>query len=398
MKTQAIIDEIDRLSAHHYRRFPVVLEKARGVWLWDTEGKRYLDMLASYSAISVGHNHARIKRVLQQNVPLASHVFYSVPEHQCLRALTRVSGMEAGILTSTGAEAWETAVKLARKWGYTRKCVPRDEAEIIVAHGNFHGRTVTAISASDQRRYRYDFGPHTPGFVWASFGDSYALEKLINPNTVAVILEPIQGEGGVNVPPANYLLEVKEICKKRDILFVLDEVQTGFGRTGKMFAFEHEGAKPDLLIVAKALGGGQYPVSAVLGPRKFIDIFEVGEHGSTFGGNALACAVGHEAIQIIEDENLCARAANLGTYLLERLKSIDSPLIKEVRGKGLLVGVEFSGDVGGAYRVCEQFLKRGIVCLPAREHTVRFSPPLTIRKQHLNLFLKIFEEVLRAIS
>ncbi|MBI2463172.1 MAG: ornithine--oxo-acid transaminase [Candidatus Spechtbacteria bacterium] len=398
-KTSDLVGRIEQSSAHHYKRFSgTVFARAKGAWLWDVEGCKYLDMLATYSAVSIGHNHPRIKRVLRQQLAVVGHAFYFEQEAAYLQILTQVSGMEAALLMNTGVEAVETAIKLARKWAYTRKRVELNRAEIIFARDNFHGRTIGVIGGSSEEQYYKLFGPY-PTFAYrvVPFGDTDMIKSAITPCTAAVLLEPIQGEGGIHIPPAGYLAEVKEICKKQNVLFMLDEVQTGFGRTGSMFAFEHEDVRPDVLIVGKALGGGTYPVSAILASRHLMDVFEPGDHGSTWGGNAMACAIGTETIKIIQEEGLVDNSAKMGECLKQRLLEITagSPLVKEVRGRGLLVGIELAKEAGKADDWCARLLELGIICKGAHDKVIRLAPPLVINRRDLDFFLGRFKQVLR---
>lgn len=390
---------IDALSARHYHRFPgVIFASARGVWVRDTEGREYLDCLAAYSAVNIGHNHPRIERAIAEDLPMLSHSLYARTELAYKKALCQFSGMEAVLSMNSGAEAFETALKLVRKWGYTRKGVPADAAEVIVAQGNFHGRTLAAISASSYEPYKAGFGPLVPGFVWAPYGDIEATIPLINARTVAVIVEPIQGEGGINVPPPGYLKALQKLCVASGVLFVLDEVQTGFGRTGQNFAYQHEDAKPDILLVGKSLGGGRYPVSAVLASREIMDTFEPGDHGSTWGENAFACRIGEEAINILRDEGLTENARILGEYFLRKLQDMNLPIVSEVRGKGLLVGLELIPGAGDADIWCEKLLHApgavGMICKGTRKNVLRLSPPLCINKDEIDLALDLIKRML----
>ncbi len=398
--TQAVIRTIEGRSAHHYRRLPdVAFQTAKGVWIWDAEGRTYLDMFATYSALTLGANHSEIKRVMAQNFPITAHGFYTVQEVWFLESLCRVTGIGSALLANSGVEAVEAAIKLARKWVRRINRVPLDGTpEIIVAENNFHGRTTTVVGFSSEAQYRDAFGPATPGFLRVPYGDVAAIERAIGPHTAAVLLEPIQGEAGVVIPPKGYLKQVQRLCRDRKVLFMLDEVQTGFGRTGKMFCFEHEDARPDVLIVGKALGGGQYPVSAILASRELMDTFEAGDHGSTFAGNALACAIGTKTIEILERENLVARSSFLGAYLLRELKKNQPPAIKEVRGQGLFVGIELADDAYDAFDWCRALLACGVVCGVAHKHVIRLSPPLIITQKELDHFLFRFQMVVAALS
>src|ERR1700674_3719262 len=360
-----------RYSAHNYEPLPVVLARGEGAYLWDIAGRRYVDMMSAYSAASHGHAHPRILAALEaqaHRLAVPSRAYYNDRLGPFLAELTRLTGLDAALPMNTGAEAVETAIKAARRWGYFVKGVPRDRAEIIVADGNFHGRTTTIISFSSEPDYRDGFGPFTPGFRSVPFGDLAALERAITPETAAVLVEPIQGEAGIIVPPAGWLAGVRRLCDAHNILLILDEVQSGLGRTGAWFAFEHEGVRPDGLVLGKALGGGVLPVSAFLGRRDLMDVFTPGSHGSTFGGNPLAAAVGLEALQVIADEQLVARSRVLGAHMLERLRAIVSPVLRQVRGRGLWAGVEIDPGFATARVVCERLLAKGVLS-KAAHHT-----------------------------
>ncbi|GAB4445369.1 MAG: ornithine--oxo-acid transaminase [Anaerolineales bacterium] len=397
MNTQDFIKIEEQYGAHNYHPLDVVIERAEGVWVYDVEGRRYLDCLSSYSAVNQGHVHPQIlKALLEQakRVTLTSRAFRNDQLPLLYKELSEMTGYEMSLPMNSGAEAVETAVKLARKWAYQVKGVPRHQAEIIVAEGNFHGRTVTIVSFSTEPSYRDDFGPFTPGFVVVKYGDAAAIEKAITPNTAAVLLEPIQGEAGVIVPPAGYLKQVAEICRKNHVLFIADEIQTGLARTGKLFASHHEDVRPDVMIVGKALSGGFYPVSAVLADRVILGLFQPGEHGSTFGGNPLGAAVARAALRVIREEKLAERAQQLGNYFMEQLAEIPSPHVKEVRGKGLLIGVELKAEAGGARRFCEALQTKGILAKETHEHVIRFAPPLVIDKETIDWALPSIREVL----
>ncbi len=368
-------------GAHNYHPLDVVIERGDGVWVWDVEGKKYLDCLSAYSALNHGHCHPQIIAALvdqAHKVTLTSRAFRNDQLGPFYKALSDLTGYEMALPMNTGAEAVETALKLARKWGYAVKGIPTNQAQIITAAGNFHGRTISLVSFSTEPAYKDAFGPHTPGFVTVPYGDAAALEKAITPHTAAVLIEPIQGEAGVIIPPAGYLTAVAEICKRHNVLFIADEIQTGLGRTGKLLACDHEGVKPDAVILGKALGGGVYPVSAVLAGRDLLGLFQPGEHGSTFGGNPLAAAAARAALKVLVEENLVERSAKLGEYFQERLAEIPSPHVKEVRGKGLFIGVELKPEAGGARRFCEALQHQGLLCKETHEHVIRFAPPLVI--------------------
>jgi ornithine--oxo-acid transaminase len=375
----------------------VVIERAEGVWVYDVDGKRYLDCLSAYSAVNQGHVHPKILEALVEQagkVTLTSRAFRNDQLPLLYKELSEMTGYEMSLPMNSGAEAVETALKLARKWAYRVKGVPRHRAEIIVAEGNFHGRTISIVTFSSEPSYRDDFGPFTPGFVTVPYGDADAIEKAVTPNTAAVLLEPIQGEGGVIIPPAGYLKKVAEICRKNNVLFMADEIQTGLARTGKLFACQHEDVRPDVTIVGKALSGGFYPVSAVLADKALLGLFTPGEHGSTFGGNPLGAAVARAALRVIREENLAERSAQLGEYFMEQLSEIPSPHVKEVRGRGLLIGVELKPEAGGARRFCEALQAKGILAKETHDHVIRFAPPLVIDKETIDWALPSIREVL----
>lgn len=388
---------IQKFSAQNYAPLPVILAEGEGAWVKDISGKRYLDMLSAYSAVSHGHRHPELLRALQEQcgrICLTSRAFHHDQFALFCKEMTEFCGFEMVLPMNTGAEAVETALKAARRWGYQKKRVESDQAEILVCSNNFHGRTVTIISFSSELAYRKDFGPYTPGFKIIPFGDADALRKSISSQTVAFLVEPIQGEGGIVIPPAGYFREVAKICRENQVLLMLDEIQTGLGRTGKMFGFEHEGVRPDVLILGKALGGGILPVSAVLASREILDVFEPGSHGSTFGGNPLACAVARAALRVLKKENLSDKAHALGEFLLSELKTIKSRKIKEIRGRGLLVGIELFAEAGEAKPYCEQLMKEGILCKETHEHVIRIAPPLVISKSELSLAIEKIRMVL----
>ena len=394
-KAQGIIATIECFSAHHYARFDTLIPAhARGMRIWDVDGRRLLDMAALYSAANIGHNHPRIKKVMQGDYPMVPHRFYTPQEAEALQFLWEVSGMQAGLFMNSGAEAFDTVLKLARKWAYMRKGVPQDKAMIIVANDNFHGRTLAATSASSTKKYKENFGPHAPGFIYVPFGDIEALEKAITSHTAGLILEPIQCEGGIIFPGDSYLSSAKELCKNNAMLYVLDEVQTGLGRTGKMFAYEHWGVQPDILLAAKSIGGGQYPVSVVLASRDIMDTFEPGEHGSTWGGNALACAIVVETLKILQDEDLVRRSAAHGAYFLQKLWEVQSRFIKEVRGLGLLIGIELTPEAGDVDEWCKRLHHEGFLCISARNNVIRLTPPLIISLAQIDSFIRALKRVL----
>jgi ornithine--oxo-acid transaminase len=381
------IDLEKQYGAHNYHPLPVLITRAAGIYVWDTQGKQYMDMMSAYSAISHGHCHPRLVKALQQQaetVAVVSRAFYSDKLGPFLKKACEVTGLPRALPMNSGAEAVETAIKAARKWAYTVKKVPDGQAEIIVCQNNFHGRTITIISMSTEQQYRFGFSPLTPGFKIIPYGDADALAKAISPNTAAFLVEPIQGEAGIIVPPSGYLRACAEICQKNDVLFFADEIQTGLGRTGKWLACQHEDVKPDGVMLGKALGGGLLPVSLFLARDDVMDIFTPGDHGSTFGGNPLAAAVGYEALQVLHDEHLIDNAAQLGEYFLQQLKQILSPVIKQIRGKGLLIGVEIDTQKISAREVCLKLLAEGILSKETHATVVRFAPPLIINRRQLN--------------
>jgi ornithine--oxo-acid transaminase len=397
MNTKDFIAIEEQYGAHNYHPLDVVIERAEGVWVYDVDGKKYLDCLSAYSAVNQGHVHPKILNALLEQakkVTLTSRAFRNDQLPMLYKELSEMTGYEMSLPMNSGAEAVETALKLARKWAYRVKGVPRHQAEIITAAGNFHGRTISIVTFSTEPLYRDDFGPFTPGFVNVPYGDADAIEKAITPNTAAVLLEPIQGEGGVIIPPAGYLKKVAEICKKNNVLFMADEIQTGLGRTGKLFAAQHENVRPDVTIIGKALAGGFYPVSAVLADKAILGLFQPGEHGSTFGGNPLAAAVARAALKVIRDENLSERSRELGEYFIEQLTEIPSPHVKEVRGKGLLIGVELKPEAGGARRFCEAMQEKGILAKETHENVIRFAPPLVIDRETIDWALPAIRDVL----
>ena len=397
--SQKIIEKTHKYSANHYRRLPVVFVKGSGTRLWDAEGHEYIDMLGTYSALNIGHCHPRILKVLREQAGLLANVSNAVYTPQFadfVERLAKFCFLDKVLAKNGGAEAVESAIKIARKWGYKVKGVERGKAEIIVCDDNFHGRTTTVVGFSSTPQYRDDFGPFAPAaFKSIPFGDAEALEKAITPNTVAFLVEPIQGEGGINVSPEDYLNKVSWICRNHNVLFVLDEIQTGFCRTGSKFAFWHQCLSPDLLIVGKALGGGFLPVSAVVGKEEVMDVLQPGDDGSTFGGNPLACAVAVETLKVLEEEHLAEKALNLGGYFKAMLADINSLIIKEVRGKGLLIGIELVTEAEGGRIVCEKLLEKGILCKETKDNVIRFAPPLTITKEEINEALEKIRLVLR---
>jgi ornithine--oxo-acid transaminase len=397
MKTKEYIAIEEQYGAHNYHPLDVVITRGNGVWVYDVEGKKYLDCLSAYSAVNQGHVHPKIMAALVDQagkITLTSRAFRNDQLPLFYKELAEVTGYEMSLPMNSGAEAVETAIKIARKWAYQVKKVPRHQAEIITCAGNFHGRTVTTISFSTEPLYRDDFGPFTPGFISVPYGDANAIARAITPNTAAVLLEPIQGEGGVIIPPQGYLKEVAALCKQNSILFMADEIQTGLGRTGKLFAAQHEDVRPDVTIIGKALAGGFYPVSAVLSDKEVLGLFTPGEHGSTFGGNPLAAAIARASLRVIVEEDLVQRAAEVGEYFIEQLSEIPSPHVKKVRGKGLLIGVELKEKAGGARRFCEALQGKGILAKETHERVIRFAPPLVIDKETIDWAIPSIRDVL----
>ena len=397
LSTQDYITLEDQYNAHNYKPLDTVINRAEGVWVWDVEGKKYLDCLSAYSAVNQGHCHPRIVQAMveqAQKLALTSRAFRNDQLPLLAQELCELTGYEMVLPMNSGAEAVETAIKAARKWGYTVKGVADDQAEIITCSGNFHGRTVTIITFSPDEQYRDNFGPFTPGFKLIPYGDADALERAITPNTVAFLVEPIQGEGGVVVPPEGYLQSAREICSRNNVLMMADEIQTGLGRTGKMLACEHEGVRPDVVTLGKALSGGMYPVSAVLASQEVLGVFQPGDHGSTFGGSPLACAVAREALKVIVEEDLCQRSAELGEYLIARLREIKSPHVALCRGKGLFVGIVLKPQAGGARRFCEALKERGVLAKDTHETVIRLAPPLVITQEQVDWALERIAEVL----
>lgn len=398
IKTRKIIEVAEKYGAHNYHPLPVVLSRGEGIWVWDVEGKKFLDMLSAYSALNHGHRHPEILKALieqSENITLTSRAFHNEVMGNFLKKLCEISGMDKALPMNTGAEAVETAIKVSRKWGYLNKKVATDKAEIIVVENNFHGRTTTIVGFSSEEQYRYGFGPFTPGFITIPFDDPEALKKAITSNTVAFMFEPIQGEGGVLIPSEGYIKETYNICRENNVLYVADEIQTGFGRTGKLFCCDYEEVTPDIIIVGKALGGGIYPVSAILARENIMEVFKPGDHGSTFGGNPLASAVAMASLRVLLEERLPERSFEMGKYFLEKLKDIKSSHIKEVRGKGLMVGLEIKEKSGNARPFCEALMKEGILAKETHHQVIRFAPPLIIKKEELDWALERIEKVLR---
>ncbi|MFN2432361.1 MAG: ornithine--oxo-acid transaminase [Gemmatimonadota bacterium] len=393
-RARELIELEERYGAHNYHPLDVVVHKAEGAWVEDVDGRRYLDCLAAYSALNQGHRHPAILRTLveqAERVTLTSRAFRNDQLPLFYRDLHELSGMDLALPMNSGAEAVETAIKAARKWGYTVKGIPDGLAEIVVCRDNFHGRTTTIVSFSSDAQYRDGFGPFTPGFTQIPFGDVGALRRAITPNTCAFLVEPIQAEAGILIPPDGYLAEAAEACRAEDVLFVADEIQTGLGRTGRTFAMDHEGVKPDVMVLGKALSGGYYPVSAALSRADVLGVFRPGDHGSTFGGNPLGCAVARTALRVLREENLVARSAELGAYLVERLRGIRSARVREVRGRGLLVGIELHES---ARRHCEALKDEGVLCKETHDRVIRIAPPLVIEREDLDWAIERIARVL----
>ena len=397
-KTDFYLTEADQFSARNYEPLPVVLERGEGAWVWDVDGNRYLDMLSAYSALNQGHRHPAIMAAAEEQMSkltLTSRAFHNDQMGPFVRELCEATGYEKALPMNTGAEAVETAIKAVRKWGYQVKGVPEGEAEIIVCENNFHGRTTTIVGFSSEDQYREGFGPFTPGFVLVPYGDADAFEAVVTQNTVGFLVEPLQGEGGVVVPPDGYLRRTAEVCRERRIAFMGDEIQTGLGRTGRLFCCEWEDVRPDVLIVGKALGGGVYPVSAAIADAEIMDVFQPGDHGSTFGGNPLGAAIGRASLRVILDEKLSERSDELGTWFMGRLRDIGSPHVEEVRGRGLMIGVVIKESSGTARPFCEALQAKGMLAKETHHQVIRFAPPLTIDQATLEDALVDIEVVLR---
>ncbi|AUS09508.1 ornithine--oxo-acid transaminase [Laceyella sacchari] len=393
-KNKAVIELTDKYGAKNYHPLPIVISKAEGVWVEDADGNRYMDMLSAYSALNHGHRHPRLIQALKDQadkVTLTSRAFHNDQLGTFYEKVAELTGKEMVLPMNTGAEAVETAIKAARRWAYDVKKVADNQAEIIVCEDNFHGRTITAVSLSSNEEYQRGFGPLTPGFKVIPYGDLEALKAAITPNTAAFMLEPIQGEAGVIVPPEGFLRQALEICKEHNVLFIADEVQTGFGRTGQFFACDWEGVKPDMYIMGKALGGGVMPISAVAADKEILGVFDPGSHGSTFGGNPLACAVSIAALDVLVEDDLTTRSRELGEYFITELKKIENPIIKEVRGKGLFIGMELYEK---ARPYCEALMKEGLLCKETHDNTIRFAPPLTITQEELDLALEKVRKIM----
>ncbi|MDX1643547.1 MAG: ornithine--oxo-acid transaminase [Thermoanaerobaculia bacterium] len=399
MDSRHFVDLEDRFGAHNYHPLDVVLTRGEGVWVWDVEGRKYMDFLAAYSAVNQGHCHPKIVDALveqSRRLALTSRAFRNDRLGPYYQQLVEMTGFDKVLPMNTGAEAVETAVKAARKWGYTVKGIAEHEAEILVFEGNFHGRTTTIISFSTEPGSRFGFGPYTPGFRILPYGDAEAVAEAMHPNVAAVLVEPIQGEAGIVMPPDGYLERLREITREHDALLVADEIQSGLGRTGKLFAYEHEGIRPDIVIIGKALSGGLYPASAILADDEVMSVFTPGDHGSTYGGNPVAAAVCQAALQVLVDEGMIDNSARLGEYFLERLRGIDAPAVKEVRGRGLWIGIELHPEAGGARPYCEELKRHGLLAKETHQHVIRCAPPLVISREQIDWALEQIEAVLTA--
>ncbi|MGD1967671.1 MAG: ornithine--oxo-acid transaminase [Desulfobacterales bacterium] len=397
MKPQDYINLEDELGAHNYKPLDVVLQRGEGIWVWDVTGKKYMDCLSAYSAVNQGHCHPKIMGTMieqAQSLTLTSRAFRNNQLGLLYKELCELTHSHKVLPMNSGAEAVETVIKAVRKWGYQVKGVAENKAEIIVCENNFHGRTITIVGFSTDKPSRENFGPFAPGFKIIPFGDSDALEAAITPNTVAFLAEPIQGEAGVIIPPDGYLRKARSICSQNNVVMILDEIQTGLGRTGKLLAEEHEEIEADLTLIGKALSGGFYPISAVLSNKEVMDVLRPGEHGSTFGGNPLACAIARTALKVLVEEGMIENAARMGDYFLSNLANIKAPHIKSVRGRGLMLAVELTDDAGGARQYCEQLMAKGLLCKETHENTIRFAPPLVISREEIDWALERIESVL----
>ncbi len=395
--SEALVEQEELYGARNYRPLDVVLTRGEGVWVWDVEGRKYMDFLSAYSAVNQGHNHPRIVAALcaqAKTLALTSRAFRNDQLPPLLEKLYRLTGFDRALLMNSGAEAVETAIKAARKWGYDDKGIPYPQAEIVVFSGNFHGRTTTIAGFSSDPDCTSRFGPFTPGFVTVPWGDLDAARAAIGPHTCAVLVEPVQGEAGVLLPPSGFLRGLRDVCTRRQVLLITDEIQSGLGRTGRFFAFEHEDIRPDAVIIGKALSGGLYPVSAFLASQQVMDVFTPGIHGSTYGGNPLACAVASAALDVIVDEGLVERAARLGAHLAERLRGLRTPVVAATRSLGLWAGIDLVEDAGPARRYCEALADRGVLCKDTHSRTIRLAPPLVITEQQLDWAFDRVEEAL----
>jgi len=390
----------ERYGAHNYHPLDVVIARAEGAWVWDVEGKKYMDFLAAYSAVNQGHCHPRLVKVVQEQatrVTLTSRAFRNDQLGPFCEELTAMTGFHRVLPMNTGAEAVETAIKAARKWGYTVKGIPADQAQILVFSGNFHGRTTTIVGFSSDDDYRFGFGPFTPGFEILPYGDIEAVEAAMNPNVAAILVEPIQGEAGIVIPPDGFLRRLREITTEHNALMVCDEIQSGLGRTGKLFAYEHEGIRPDIVIIGKALSGGMYPVSAILADDQVMGVFHPGEHGSTYGGNPLGAAVAREALKVLVDEDMVRKSADNGAYFLGRLQEVRSRHVKEIRGRGLWIAIELNDEAGGARRFCEALQEEGMLCKETHATVIRVAPPLTISRDEIDWAVERIQKVLTTL-
>lgn len=390
----------DEYGARNYKPLDVVITRGKGIWVWDVEGKKYMDCLAAYSAVNQGHCHPKIVQTLidqAQRLTLTSRAFRNDQLGLFYKEVCELTHSHMVLPMNSGAEAVESVIKAVRKWGYRQKGVPDGKAEIIVCENNFHGRTITIVGFSSEPQYRDGYAPYTPGFKMIPFGDADALERAITPNTVAFLVEPIQGEGGIIVPPDDYLPRVRQICDQHGIVMITDEIQSGLGRTGKILAEEHSGVQADVTLIGKALSGGLYPISAVLSNKAVLGVFHPGDHGSTYGGNPLGCAVARTALKVLVEEGMIDNAALLGTYFMEQLAKIDSSHVKEIRGKGLMIGVELRKEAGGARRFCEALREKGLLCKETHEHVIRFAPPLVITQEEIDWALERIENVLTSL-
>ncbi len=390
----------ERYGAHNYHPLDVVIARAEGAWVWDVEGKKYMDFLAAYSAVNQGHCHPRLVKVVQEQatrVTLTSRAFRNDQLGPFCEELTAMTGFHRVLPMNTGAEAVETAIKAARKWGYTVKGIPADQAQILVFSGNFHGRTTTIVGFSSDEDYRFGFGPFTPGFKILPYGEIEAVEAAMNPNVAAILVEPIQGEAGIVIPPDGFLRRLREITTEHNALMVCDEIQSGLGRTGRLFAYEHDGIRPDIVIIGKALSGGMYPVSAILADDEVMDVFHPGEHGSTYGGNPLGAAVAREALKVLIDEDMVRKSADNGAYFLERLQAVKSPHVKEIRGRGLWIAIELNDQAGGARRFCEALQEEGMLCKETHSTVIRVAPPLTIGREEIEWAVERIAKVLTTL-
>ena len=397
----SFIELEEKYGAHNYHPLDVVIQRAEGVWVWDVEGKKYLDFLAAYSAVNQGHCHPKIRHALveqSEKVTLTSRAFRNDQLGPLYEEVHKLTGYSRMLPMNSGAEAVETAIKAARKWGYQSKGVADGKAEILVFTGNFHGRTTTIVGFSSDAQYRDGFGPFTPGFTLLPYGDLDAVRKAMNSNVVGVLVEPIQGESGIIIPPSGYLKGIAELCQEHKSLLIVDEIQSGLGRTGTLFAYEHENVRPDIVIIGKALAGGYYPVSAILAGDEVMKVFRPGDHGSTFGGNPLACSVARAALRVLVEEKMVENSARMGAFFLERLRTLDSPKIREVRGKGLWIGVELVKEAGGARKYCEALQKKGLLCKETHEDIIRFAPPLVITREELDWAFDRVAEVFQELK